>query len=247
MQPGHFVKDYSEHLAQLKSSLPLDDALHAVVGGEFEAIGQLEHALLKQYGLGDNPAMVIDVGCGTGRLAVQLAANPNIGYLGTEIVPDMLSFAAKLCARPDWHFQQTSGVGIPAEDASSNYVCFFSVFTHLLHAETYRYLQEGRRTLKPGGLIVFTFLEFRIPCHWSIFEATTMPESNTRHLDQFMSRDAIEAWAEHLDLEIVTIEDGDKPHIPLPHPIEYKDGRIMQDNGNFGQSVAILRKPRPTA
>ena len=243
MLPGHFIKDYTEHLARLKASLPLDDALHAVVGGEFEAIGRLEMALIRQYGLGTAPANVIDVGCGTGRLAVQLAPDPQISYLGTEIVPDMLSFAAELCARPDWRFEQTRGVGIPASDTSADYVCFFSVFTHLLHAESYRYLDEARRVLKAGGLIVFTFLEFRIPCHWTIFEATTKATSGSSHLDQFMSRDAIEAWAQHLDLEIVAIEDGDKPHIPLAEPIKYQDGRIMTGKGNFGQSVAVLRKP----
>jgi SAM-dependent methyltransferase len=245
MLPGHFIKDYSEHLARLKASLPLDDALHAVVGGEFEAIGRLEHALLEQYGLGDGPTRVIDVGCGTGRLAVQLASAPHVSFLGTEIVPEMLAFASRLCERPDWQFLQTDGIGIPAENESADYVCFFSVFTHLLHAETYRYLQEARRVLKPGGMILFTFLEFRIPCHWTIFEATTKPEATTRHLDQFMGRDAIEAWAQHLGLEIVSMEDGDKPHIPLTKPIIYKDGRIMADKGNFGQSVAVLQKSRP--
>ena len=242
MSLKHFVKDYSEHLAQLKTRLPTDDALRAAVGGEFEAIGKLELALLEQYGLGDKPADVVDVGCGSGRLAVQLVANPNVSYTGTEIMPDLLAFAQKLCERPDWKFVQTDGFSIPVADNQADYVCFFSVFTHILHQETYRYLQEAKRVLKPGGLILFTFLEFRILCHWAIFERSLDAVSKNIHLDQFISRDAIEVWAKHLDLEIVQVEDGDKPHIPLSSPIIYEDGRVMEGMGNFGQSVAVFRK-----
>jgi SAM-dependent methyltransferase len=242
VSPQHFVKDYAEHLARLKTRLRIDDALRAAVGGEFEAIGKLELALLEQYGLGDRPAQVVDVGCGSGRLAVQLVAKPNVRYLGTEIMPDLLAFAQKLCERPDWQFIQTNGCSIPVADEQADYVCFFSVFTHIFHQETYRYLQEAKRVLKPGGLILFTFLEFRIPCHWTIFASTLDALSKNVHLDQFMSRDAIEAWAGHLDLEIVQVEDGDKPHIPLSTPIAYEDGRVMEVKGNFGQSVAVLRK-----
>ncbi|MFA5263309.1 MAG: class I SAM-dependent methyltransferase [Opitutaceae bacterium] len=238
----HFVRDYSEHLARLRTKLQLDDAMRAAVGGEFEAVGRLELALLKQYELGDEPAFIVDVGCGSGRLAAQLAASPNVRYVGTDIMPDLLSFAQRLCERPDWRFIPTNGCSIPVADNEAGYVCFFSVFTHLLHQETYRYLQEAKRVLKPGGLILFTFLEFRLPCHWAIFERSLEAISKSAHLDQFMSRDAIEAWAEHLDLEIVQVVNGDMPHIPLSSPIAFEDGRVMEGMGNLGQSVAVLRR-----
>jgi len=238
----HFVRDYSEHLARLKTRLRTDDALRAAVGGEFEAIGKLELALLEQYGLGKKPVCVVDVGCGSGRLSVQLVPIANVRYIGTEIMPDLLDFAQKLCDRPDWTFVQTDGYSIPVADNEADYVCFFSVFTHILHQEAYRYLQEAKRVLKPGGLILFTFLDFRIPCHWPTFENSLDLVTKNTHLDQFMSRDDLGTWAEHLDLEVVQIDDGDRPHIPLSAPIAYEDGRVMEGMGNFGQSVAVLRK-----
>lgn len=247
MSQQHFIRDYTAHLARLKSALPADSALRAAVGGEFEAIGKLELALLEQYGLGEQPACVVDVGCGSGRLAVQLAARPNVRYTGTDVMPDLLAFARQLCERPDWQFVQTDGCAISVADGQADYVCFFSVFTHLLHQETYRYLQEARRVLKPGGVALFTFLEFRIPCHWPIFAHSLDALSKNAHLDQFLSRDAIEAWAGHLALEVVRIDDGDRPHIPLAVPIAYEDGRVMEGMGNFGQSVAVLRKSEASA
>lgn len=162
---SHFIRDYREHVARLRSTLAADDAFRAAVGGEFHAIGQLERATLEQHGLGNQPAYVIDVGCGSGRLAFQLAAEPHVSYLGTDVVPELLAYAAQLSARPDWRFLPTSGSKIPSSDNEADFVCFFSVFTHLLHQETFRYLAEAKRAVKKNGMIMFTFLEYRIGCH----------------------------------------------------------------------------------
>ena len=64
-------------------------------------------------------------------------------------------------------------------------------------------------------------------------------------LNMFMSRDGVEAWAQHLDLYIEAIHDGDKPHTPLPHPIVLEDGSIMEDKGNL--LVKCLRSREESA
>jgi ubiquinone/menaquinone biosynthesis C-methylase UbiE len=61
---------------------------------------------------------------------------------------------------------------IPEKDGEADFVCFFSVLTHLLHEQGFVYLQEAKRVLKPGGKIVFSFLEFAVPDHWAVFEGT---------------------------------------------------------------------------
>ena len=57
-----------------------------------------------------------------------------------------------------------------------------------------------KRVLKPDGRIVFSFLEFQMPSHWTVFASTVkdMRGRNEHPLNVFMERNAIQAWAEHL-------------------------------------------------
>jgi ubiquinone/menaquinone biosynthesis C-methylase UbiE len=185
---------------------------------------------------------VVDVGCGSGRLAFQLREFLTGQYVGIDVVPDLYKYAEDICGRPDWKFLGAPGVTIPAQDNYADFVCFFSVFTHLLHEESYRYLEEAKRALKPGGKIVFSFLEFCMPNHWSVFEGVLSDNRPDKVLNQFLSRDAIQAWAQHLQLQILEITDGDKPHISLDRVIRWDDGTEMIGTGNLGQSICVLTK-----
>lgn len=241
MKRPDFVDSYRKHTADLVAARERDAAMSAAVGGEFHAVGKLEHALLLQHGL-EPGHRIIDVGCGSGRLAFQLAERHQGEFIGTDVVPELLDYARDKCGRPDWRFYEAAGLTIPEPDDCADFVTFFSVLTHLMHDESYRYLQEARRVVRPGGRIVFSFLEFRIPSHWAVFESVLAAAGSDRVLDQFISRDAIEAWADHLDLEILALLDGDKNHIEIDE-VEWDDGRVMRGAGTFGQSVCILRKP----
>jgi SAM-dependent methyltransferase len=233
---------YARHVASLEQRIQDDRAFREAIGGEFVAVGKLEHYLLRALGLADGH-LLIDVGCGSGRLAAQLAPFPGIRYVGCDVVPALLNYARDLCQRADWHFVATEGQCIPCDDATADFVCFFSVFTHLLHEDTYRYFGEAKRALRPGGAFVFSFLEFAVPCHWDTFTASLARNEPGRHLNQFLDRDAIRAFAAHVGLDIVSLHDGDKPHFPIPAEVVWEGGQRMRDFGHLGQSVAILRKP----
>jgi ubiquinone/menaquinone biosynthesis C-methylase UbiE len=228
----HFVK-------RLTKSHDHDRAMEIAVGGQFEAVGQIEREILIHYGLQPD-GYVIDVGCGSGRLAKPLAQYLKGPYLGIDVVPELVKHAEKLAARRDWRFEVASGLKIPEKGDRADIVCFFSVFTHLLHEQSYEYLKDAKRVTKPGGRIIFSFLEFLMPSHWNVFEG--MLAGPSPHLNMFMSRDGIHAWASHLDLDVVAIADGEKPQVPIRQPITFEDGRVTTESASLGQSLCVLRK-----
>jgi SAM-dependent methyltransferase len=238
-------KVYSDFVRSVTAkSTNEQQAMGQAVGGEFEAFGLVERDMLKFYGLKPD-GYLIDVGCGAGRLALPLSQWSKLKYLGTDIVADMVRYARETVNRADWTFVEVDALLIPEENDRADMVCFFSVLTHLLHEQSYIYLEEARRVLKPGGTIVFSFLDFQMPMNWEVFAATVNDAKgpNRNPLNVFISRDAIQAWATHLKLDIIDIRYGDERFVPLSGAVTLSDGTVMSDFGTLGQSICVLRKP----
>jgi len=235
---------YRRLVGRNRQNMSHEEAMAQSIGGQFEAFGIIQVEMLRYYGLREDQTL-IDVGCGSGRTAYPLSRSHSGGYLGTDLVSDLLDHARKLCARPDWRFEIVDRMYIPAEDESADMVCMFSVLTHLLHEQSYLYLEEAKRVLKPGGRIVFSFLEFLMPFHWDVFQGTINDarSGNENPLNVFVERDAIKAWAEHLGLTLLEIRNGSEPYVPLPEAVTLDDGRVMEGFGNLGQSICCLEKP----
>ena len=156
-----FRKAHRRLLRQLRNSYTIDEAVKLAVGGEFEAIGRLLREALVFHGLKPTDYL-IDVGCGSGRLAKPLSNYLTGKYLGIDVVPGLVAYARTLVPQPEWRFEVAEGLKIPEVDRKANMVCFFSVLTHLLHEESFVYLREARRVLKPGGKIVLSCLDFSV-------------------------------------------------------------------------------------
>lgn len=235
-----FRKTHRRQFRILKDTYPFDEAVKRAVGGEFDTIGPLLRDTLILNGLQKNH-YVIDVGCGSGRLAKPLAEYLEGKYLGIDVVPDLLNYARRIAARPDWRFEMASGLTIPEQNEKADMVCFFSVFTHLLHEESFVYLREAKRVLKPGGKVVLTFLDFKVDTHWTIFEQDVKDIGNgAKPLNVFMSADMLRTWARHLDLEVEILKDGNTPYVPLSAPITFEDGTIAKDRASLWQSICVM-------
>ncbi|MFM0505672.1 class I SAM-dependent methyltransferase [Paraburkholderia caffeinilytica] len=228
MAQFHFVEDYEKHVADLVANHPLDKAMALAVGGRYEETGALQLAVLREVGLEDRMS-IFDLGCGSGRLAHALGKSGfDLDYRGTDVVQALLDYA-KSKTPAHYRFARHTALSLPAEDESVDIACAFSVFTHLLHHESYLYLQDMRRALRPGGKVVFSFLEFAAPTHWIVFEDTAkaLRAGNPGPLNTFIERVAIEKWALELGYRIERFIDGLAP---------------IRDLGSFGQSIAILVK-----
>lgn len=221
---------------------PEAEAMEIAVGGDFERIGVLEHALMREAGLRPD-SQVVDVGCGAGRLAVQLARHPGLRYLGTDVVPAVLDHARRRAGRPDFRFIHVDRVSIPSADGSVDMVCFFSVLTHLLHEESFLYLQEAHRVLKPGGKIVFSFFEHATAVGEVVFAANldwVRKRIVASQLNIFLHRSDIRLWARRIGFRVEALRDGEIGSVTVG-PAEATQA-VPAGPHAFGQSICVLRK-----
>lgn len=235
----NYLKNYRKLVGSLQRQMPFEQAMRSAPGGDFDYIGIVECELLVHLGLRPNDYL-IDVGCGSGRLAKPLSEYLTGKYLGIDVVPELVDYARQLVRRTDWRFEVAAGLAIPEADHKADMICFFSVFTHLYHEHSYLYLEEARRVLKPGGKIVFSFLDFTVEGHWPIFENTARNADENAPPNVFVGRDAITAWAAHLDLKIELIEEATSPFIKLRQPTKQPGGVITHGPVAFGQSLCVL-------
>lgn len=220
---------YVDHVDRIKATMPHEAAMEHAIGAGFDLIGSIQSNLLRHYGLAPGQ-YVIDVGCGSGRLARPLGSWFEGRYLGVDLVPDLIDHARKIAGRPGWRFEVIDHIEIPEADGQADMVCFFSVMTHLLHEQAYWYLEEARRVLKPGGMLLFSFIEFAEPGHMPIFWSTlaAAKAGTPQPLNVFLERNTIHRFADALGLELLELRDG---------------GAEIVEPANLGQALAVLRKP----
>ena len=227
MAKFHYIEDYERLVENLIATYPMDEAMSRAVGGGYEETGAILSEVLVQNDLLDGMKLV-DLGCGSGRAAKAISKRRQIEYVGIDIVQKLLDYAATVCP-PHYHFRRSFNLAIEEPDDAVDMVCAFSLFTHLLHEETYLYLEQIHRCLKQGGKLIFSFLEFSQSSHWTIFNETVKARRNgtSCHLNMFIERNVIDKWAQILGFS--------QPR--------YVDGSETRWNGKaLGQSVAILSK-----
>ena len=178
-----------------------DLAFADAIGSEtielFNSQGDAQVAVLRHHGLADGMA-VYDLGCGCGRTAQALQRAGWQGrYVGADIVKGFISELKRKCPVFEAHVHREPT--IVAQDSSMDMIFHWSVFTHVSPEECFLYLEDSFRALKPGGKLVFSFLELTNASHYqSIFENRLGRLRRKRPLklvDTFLHRDWIALWA----------------------------------------------------
>jgi ubiquinone/menaquinone biosynthesis C-methylase UbiE len=103
------------------------------------------------------PAMVLDVGCGTGTLAAELAAaDSRIHVLGIDGDEHVLTRARSKTEGFGERVRLARGLAdaIPAPDTSADVVVASLLLHHLAPDAKLRALREAHRVLRPGGRLV---------------------------------------------------------------------------------------------
>ncbi len=100
--------------------------------------------------------LVVEVGCGTGRLTMPLAAQTKAQVIGVDPEPEMLEIARRKDPSGRIRWAQGTAYRLPLGDESAALV-LMSMVVHLLKQQG-RAFREARRVLLPGGqLIIWTF------------------------------------------------------------------------------------------
>lgn len=191
--------------------LAFADAIGSATIELFNSQGDGQVAVLKSHGLTDGMS-VYDLGCGCGRTAQALQRAGWQGrYAGADIVEGFISELKRKC--PDFEAYVHREPTIVAEDASLDIAFHWSVFTHVSIEECFLYLEDSFRALKPGGKLVFSFLELTDPAHYErIFEnrlGRLRRKRPLKLLDTFLHREWIALWARKIGFEEPQFTDGD--------------------------------------
>lgn len=121
-----------------------------------------------------NPqGMLVDVGCGSGRLLIQIAKKiDNIELLGVDVAGDMIEIARskieKLSLEKEIDLKKGTVENLPLPDDSVDFIVSTLSLHHWLnpikaYAEFFRILKSG------GTLLIFDFRrDSRKLCHWFI-------------------------------------------------------------------------------
>ena len=230
----HFTKDYNKHMGELKKKHSPERAAELAVGGDFAAAGARHAAVLAHFGL-KNGDLLIDCGCGSGRSAVAISKAFDIRYLGIDIVPDLLAHGRSICP-PGYEFVLGEGLKIPAADNSADFVIMFSLLTHLHFVESYMYIAEAKRVLKPGGRLLATYLEICAPIHRRAFDTSleSKMKGANRPLTAFIEAPVWPVWAQRLGMDLLHQYRGGTPF--------FTDGAGSGQRQALGQSLAVLKK-----
>jgi SAM-dependent methyltransferase len=142
--------------------------------------------LMKTVGVNEND-VVLEIGCGVGRVAKQLAPRCR-KWIGCDVSPNMLELAReRLREFSNIELVETSGHDLkPIVDLSVDLVYCTVVFMHLEQWDRYNLVQEAFRILRPGGKLFVDNANLCSDEGWAVFEQHRQypPQQRPAHMTE---------------------------------------------------------------
>lgn len=161
---------------------------------------------------------VLDVGCGTGALALEVerAAVPGGTIVGVDVEPAMIEQAQRRADKDQSgvHFEIASIEQIPYADETFDLAFSTLMYHHLTDAQRDAGFYEVRRVLKPGGRFILVDIN---PSKRSIL--TSLPGHSRLAAEDYVRKEVIARMEE---TGFTVIDDGEHPSRQLSYAIGCK-------------------------
>jgi len=128
--------------------------------------------VMRERGM-SGPRLLLDIGCGCGKTARQLLMNPNLSYIGFDIMKDAIVWSEQAFKSyaDRYRFVHFDGISqhynpggtiradeyvFPCGDGEADVIFAASLFTHLFENDCRHYLAQTARVMKPGGVAILS-------------------------------------------------------------------------------------------